>query len=225
MKREELNVSNGYDTDFSITTRELAKMIREAGINIEDLEETDFDSPLGTGTGAATIFGNTGGVTEAAIRTAYYYITGKDLEEDKIVFSKIRGMSDIKEANIEIDGKIIKVAVANGMNNAKILIDKILNKEVEYHFVEVMNCNGGCIAGGGQPKITLLNMEKTKLARINCLYEEDEKSVKRVSYKNPEIIQIYKELYGKPNSELAHKHLHTIYKDKSGVLRGEEFEN
>ena len=225
VKREEVNVSNGYDTDFSITTRELAKMIREADINIEELEETDFDSPLGTGTGAATIFGNTGGVTEAAIRTAYYYITGKDLEEDKIVFSKIRGMSDIKEANIEIDGKIIKVAVANGMNNAKILIDKILNKEVEYHFVEVMNCNGGCIAGGGQPKITLLNMEKTKLARINCLYEEDEKSIKRVSYKNPEIIQIYKELYGKPNSELAHKHLHTIYKDKSGLLRGEEFEN
>ena len=221
INRKELNITN-KDTDFLITTRELALLLKEEGIDIKNLQETTFDSPLGTGSGAGVIFGATGGVCEAALRSAYYFITGENLSKDELNFTSIRGMDGVKEASVTINGKEIKVCVCNGMKNAKTLIDKLLNKEVYYDFIEVMNCIGGCIAGGGQPKITLLNMDSTKKKRINSLYKEDEEMELRLCHQNPEIIEIYKDYLGKPNSELAEKLLHTHYEDKSYMLGGNE---
>lgn len=219
IKRQELSYTK-KDTDYLLTTRELAMLLKEEKIDINKLKPSKFDSPLGTGSGAGVIFGSTGGVCEAALRTAYYLITGKNLKKEDLNFTSIRGMNGIKEAEVNIDGKIIKVAVCNGMKNAKELIDKLLNKEVEYHFIEVMNCIGGCIAGGGQPKITLLNMSETKTDRMSSLYTEDEKATLRLCHKNPEIKVIYNDFLEKPNSKLAHKLLHTKYKDKSYMLGG-----
>ena len=221
IRREELNVTK-QDTDFVLTTRELARMIKENDINFLNLEDSEFDSPLGLGSSAGVIFGNTGGVTEAALRTAYHFITNKDLTDDDLVFSSVRGMAGVKEAQVEIEGKVIKVAVLNGMKNAKNLIDKMKEEKLDYQFIEVMNCTGGCIAGGGQPKLTLLEMKDSKLKRIDGLYSEDEKMKKRVSYKNPDIIKIYKDFYGEVGSSLAHQYLHTSYKNKSYLLRGED---
>lgn len=221
IKRRELNVTR-RDTDFILTTRELALMIKKNNIDFLHLDNSGFDSPLGLGSSAGVIFGNTGGVAEAALRTAYHYITDKDLDDNSLTFSKVRGMSGIKETEVIIGDKAIKVAVANGMKNAKILIDKIKSGTVNYQFVEVMNCTGGCIAGGGQPKLTLMNMKSAKQKRIDGLYSEDSKMKKRVSYKNPDIIKIYKEFYGEVGSNLAHQYLHTKYTDKSYLLRGED---
>lgn len=219
IKRKELNITN-QDNDYVITTRELAKLLKEHNINLEECKEEEFDSPLGDGSGAGVIFGNTGGVTEAAFRTAYYYITGKDLKDDELVFSDTRGMNGIKNIELNIDGINIKGAVVNGMKNLKKVLNIIKENPSSYQFIEVMNCNGGCIAGGGQPKTTLLNMLKTKEARIEGLYSTDEKMVKRVSYKNPEIKKIYEEFFKEPNSDIAHKYLHTTYTDKSEILKG-----
>lgn len=221
IKRRELNVTR-RDTDFILTTRELALMIKKNNIDFLHLDNSEFDSPLGLGSSAGVIFGNTGGVAEAALRTAYHYITDKDLDDNSLTFSKVRGMSGIKETEVIIGDKAIKVAVANGMKNAKILIDKIKSGTVNYQFVEVMNCTGGCIAGGGQPKLTLMDMKSAKQKRIDGLYSEDSKMKKRVSYKNPDIIKIYKDFYGEVGSSLAHQYLHTKYTDKSYLLRGED---
>lgn len=221
IKRRELNVTR-KDTDFILTTRELALMIRKNNIDFLHLDNSEFDSPLGLGSSAGVIFGNTGGVAEAALRTAYHYITDEDLDDNSLTFSKVRGMSGIKETEVIIGDKTIKVAVANGMKNAKILIDKIKSGTVNYQFVEVMNCTGGCIAGGGQPKLTLMDMKSAKQKRIDGLYSEDSKMKKRVSYKNPDIIKIYKDFYGEVGSSLAHQYLHTKYTDKSYLLRGED---
>ena len=221
INRKELNYTE-KDTDYLLTTRELALLLKEENIDIKTLEESKFDSPLGTGSGAGVIFGATGGVCEAALRTAYNIITGKDLSKEELEFKTIRGMEGIKEASITIQDKEIKVCVCNGMSNAKTLIDKLLNKEVHYDFIEVMNCVGGCIAGGGQPKITLLNMKDTKMSRIGSLYQEDEKMELRLCHHNPEIIEIYKDYLIEPNSEIAEKLLHTHYEDKSYLLGGKE---
>lgn len=221
IKRRELNVTK-RDTDFILTTRELALMIKKNNIDFLHLDNSEFDSPLGLGSSAGVIFGNTGGVAEAALRTAYHYITDEDLDDNSLTFSKVRGMSGIKETEVIIGDKTIKVAVANGMKNAKILIDKIKSGTVNYQFVEVMNCTGGCIAGGGQPKLTLMDMKSAKQKRIDGLYSEDSKMKKRVSYKNPDIIKIYKDFYGEVGSSLAHQYLHTKYTDKSYLLRGED---
>lgn len=221
IKRRELNVTR-RDTDFILTTRELALMIKKNNIDFLHLDNSEFDSPLGLGSSAGVIFGNTGGVAEAALRTAYHYITDEDLDDNSLTFSKVRGMSGIKETEVIIGDKTIKVAVANGMKNAKILIDKIKSGTVNYQFVEVMNCTGGCIAGGGQPKLTLMDMKSAKQKRIDGLYSEDSKMKKRVSYKNPDIIKIYKYFYGEVGSSLAHQYLHTKYTDKSYLLRGED---
>lgn len=221
IKRRELNVTR-RDTDFILTTRELALMIKKNNIDFLHLDNSEFDSPLGLGSSAGVIFGNTGGVAEAALRTAYHYITDEDLDDNSLTFSKVRGMSGIKETEVIIGDKTIKVAVANGMKNAKILIDKIKSGTVNYQFVEVMNCTGGCIAGGGQPKLTLMDMKSAKQKRIDGLYSEDSKMKKRVSYKNPDIIKIYKDFYGEVGSSLAHQYLHTKYTDKSYLLRGDD---
>ena len=220
IKRKEINRSGCDDTDFVLTTRELALLLKEEGIDLKSLDDSKFDSPLGKGSSAGLIFGNSGGVLEAALRTAYYYLTGENLSKEKLVFNEVRGMVGIKEASVMIDDLEIKVAVANGMKNAKILLDKIKSGEVNYHFVEVMNCLGGCIAGGGQPKSTLLNLNKSKLARMNGIYKEDEKSKVRLCHENPEIKEIYKDFLEYPNSPKAKELLHTTYQDKSYLLGG-----
>ena len=147
-------------------------------------------------------------------------MTNENLPKDGLKFEVIRGMQEIKEADIDVKGKHIKVAVCNGMCNAKELIDKLINKEVYYDFIEVMNCIGGCIAGGGQPKITLLNLQDTKEKRMKGIYDEDETGTLRLCHENPEIIQIYSEFLKEPNSEIAEKLLHTRYEDKSYLLGG-----
>ena len=221
INREELNYTK-KDNDYIITTREFGMLLKEEGIDLLSLDNSDYDSPLGTGTGAGVIFGNTGGVCEAALRSAYYLLTGENLKKEDLVFESIRGMDDIKEASVNINGKEIKVAVCNGMKNAKELIDKLLNKEVYYDFIEVMNCIGGCIAGGGQSKMTLLERDNTKRKRMKVLYDEDEAMTLRYSHANPDIITIYNEYLGEPNSELAEKLLHTHYIDKSYMLGGNQ---
>lgn len=219
IKRKKINITS-WDTNFVLTTRELAMLLKEENIDITKLKDSTFDSPLATGSGAGVIFGSSGGVCEAAIRTAYHMLTGKNLRKNDLVFDSIRGMSGIKEAEIKINGRVIKVAVCNGMKNAVELIDKLKNKEVYYDFIEVMNCPGGCIAGGGQPKITLLDMSETKEKRMNSLYDEDEAMTLRLCHENPEIHAIYEEFLGYPNSKIALKLLHTKYYDKSKLLEG-----
>lgn len=227
VQREELSDASKFnglekcqDTDYSITTRELAEWIKEENIDFNSLKESKFDDLLGKGTGAGVIFGNTGGVMEAALRTAYYYITGENLPADKIEFHAVRGMEAIKEATIDINGLEVKVAIAHGIDNARTLLEKIKAGEVSYHFVEVMNCVGGCISGGGQPKITLLKLDETRLKRIESLYTEDERLAKRLSHENPEIIEIYEKFLGEPLGEISERLLHTEYFDKSELLKG-----
>jgi ferredoxin hydrogenase len=224
IKRPEMNKAGVYldnlqirDNDYVITTRELANWIKEENIDFNSIEESEFDNPLGRGTGAGIIFGNTGGVAEAALRTAYYFITNKDLEPDKLNFNSIRGMEGIKEAQIDIEGTIVKVAIVNGMKNAKILVDKVLANEADYTFIEVMNCVGGCIAGGGQPKVTIANMDITKKKRIAGLYNKDANMEKRLSYKNPDIVEVYENFLGEPLSNLSEVLLHTKYEDKNAL--------
>lgn len=218
-ERPELS-QTAKDTDYVITTRELAMLLREEKINPYRLKDGLYDSPLGTGSGAGVIFGASGGVCEAALRTAYYFLTGTNLPIGILEFTDIRGMDGIKESAITINGKEIKVAVCNGMKNAKALIDKLKRKEVYYDFIEVMNCIGGCLAGGGQPKMTLLDMDDTKKKRMDALYSEDERMTLRLCHENIEIKEIYKNYFERPNSELAEQLLHTTYEDKSYLLGG-----
>ena len=199
------------DVDCVITTRELARMIKNAGIEFKDLPEEEFDSPLGESTGAAAIFGATGGVMEAALRTVYSVLNnGKDIPG--IVFQPVRGMDGIKEASVDvpINGQTVtvKLAVAHTLRNAKILMDKVRAGTADYHFIEVMACPGGCIGGGGQP--TPVNMEIRK-ARTEAIYSIDEASTYRQSHKNPDIIALYDKWLEKPLSETAHHYLHTHY--------------
>ena len=218
INRKELSVTE-KDTDFILTTRELALLIKEDNINIENISDSNFDSPISTGSGAGVIFGSSGGVCEATLRTAYYYLTGNNLEN--IEFVDLRGIKGIKEASINVNNKEIKVAVCNGIRNAKVLIEKILKDESYYDFIEVMSCTGGCIAGGGQPKATMLYMAETKEARSNALYSEDEKMNVRLCHENVEIKELYEKFLKEPNSDIAKKILHTKYEDKSYLLRGE----
>ena len=226
IKREEINRANKYwnkdiyDTDYVITTRELAMLLKEENVDLAKLDSSKFDSPLGRGSGAGIIFGNSGGVAEAALRTAYYYLTGDNLKKEELEFNSIRGMNGSKECSVKIKEKEIKIAVCNGMASAKDLIDKLLNKDVYYDFVEVMNCNCGCIAGGGQPKITMLNKMTTKRARMDGIYDIDKNDKLRLCHDNPEIKEIYNIFLEKPNSEIAEKLLHTHYEDKSYLLGG-----
>lgn len=223
INRNELNVTN-KDTNYVLTTRELAMLLKEENIDLCLLEKNNYDSPMATGSGAGVIFGSSGGVTEATIRTAYYLLTGKNLTKKKINFIDTRGMNGIKETSIKVNDRVIKFAICNGMKNAKNLIDKLLKKEVNYDFIEVMNCFGGCISGGGNPKITLLEMGNTKEARMNALYNIDGEMKLRLAHENKDIITIYKEFLNEPNSKIAHKYLHTKHFDRSYLLRGEQHE-
>ncbi|WP_126992496.1 NADH-dependent [FeFe] hydrogenase, group A6 [Thermosipho globiformans] len=197
-------------TDYVITTRELAKLIKMKQINFIGLENEDFDSPLGTSTGAGAIFGVTGGVMEAALRTAYEVITNKKLP--KLEFNAVRGLDGIREAEIDIEGKKLKVAIAHGTANVKKLLDDIRDGVRYYDFIEIMACPGGCIGGGGQPKSLDPDILKK---RASAIYSIDELSTLRRSHENPDIQKLYEEFLEKPNSHIAHELLHTYYTDRS----------
>ena len=207
-KRDELENEGYSDVDIVITTRELGAMIKEAGIDFNNLEKSDFDNPMGESTGAGDIFGTSGGVIEATIRTAYDKITGKELE--KVEFEDLRGIKGIKKATVNIEGREVKIAVANGLGNTRKLLEKLRNKEIELDAIEVMACPGGCIGGGGQPfhngNISILK------ERSKALYKIDENKKLRKSYQNPYIKKLYEEYLGEVGSEKAKELLHTSYK-------------
>ena len=209
-QREEMK----QEVDAVITTRELARMIKQAKIDFVNLEDAKFDDPMGEATGAAAIFGVTGGVMEAALRSVSEIVTGKPL--DKIAFEQVRGESGIKRAEIEIGDKKIKVVVAHGLANAQTIMEEIKSGKADYQFVEIMACPGGCITGGGQPIKNAKIQEDIDVhkKRAEAMYSIDEKSVIRKSHENPVLKQIYKEFLGEPNGELAHKLLHTHYSKK-----------
>lgn len=216
--REELQINGLKDVDAVLTTRELGKMIKRAGILFNRLPDEEFDNDIvGEYTGAGVIFGATGGVMEAALRTAAYVLNGEELEH--VELEEVRGMAGIKEATYTLGGMEVKVAVASGMKNAKVLLEQIKAGTSPYHFIEIMGCPGGCVAGGGQPYVKpcflpneaddILDTFRDK--RAAALYQEDEGKQIRVSHKNEQVIRLYDEFLGSPNSHLAHELLHTTY--------------
>ena len=209
-ERPEFSVNGSPDVDYSISTRELARLIKRANINFAQLPDSDFDTPMGESSGAGAIFGATGGVMEAALRTVYEVYTGKELP--KLEFTQVRGFDGIKEAVIDLDGFPLKVCVAHTLSNARILMDRLRKGELDYHVVEVMACPGGCIGGAGQPyhhgNIDVLN------ARREAIYREDEGKAIRMSHKNPDIIKLYAEFLGEPLGERSEELLHTHYFNK-----------
>ena len=218
---EMVNAEGLKDVDAVITTRELAEMIRRSGIVFTKLPDEEFDADImGEASGAGVIFGVTGGVMEAALRTVYHVLTGK--EHGAIAFTSVRGFEGIKESQIEINGQILRFAVAHGMKNAKVLMDQIRKGESPYQFIEIMGCPGGCVNGGGQPYVRpvfLPNEDHNILdtymqKRASALYSEDQRSVLRQSHKNTQVQKLYEEFLGEPNSHKAHELLHTSYKGR-----------
>ncbi|MBS3807728.1 MAG: [FeFe] hydrogenase, group A [Bacteroidales bacterium] len=211
-QREEFAVDGNPDVDFSISTRELAHLIKEANFDLMNLPGEDFDRPMGESTGAGVMFGTTGGVIEAATRTAYEMHTGENLDE-KIVFEQLRGFEGIRKATVDFNGTSINIGIAHGLGNARKLLEEIKEGESEFHAIEIMACPGGCIGGGGQP----LHHNDTAIlkARQKAIYEEDENKPIRKSHENPEIKTLYKEFLGEAMGEKAHKLLHTKYFDVS----------
>jgi len=207
------NMHDGLqDVDAVLTTRELARMIKEAGIDFVNLPDEEFDQPLGMSTGAAVIFGATGGVMEAALRTVSEIVEGKPL--DKIDFEEVRGLEGVREATVTVDGLDLKLAIVNGTGNAKKLLDKIRSGEAEYHFIEIMGCPGGCITGGGQPIHHPNEMAEVRKLRAAAIYQADKNLPLRKSHENPAIKQIYEEYLGHPLGEKSHHLLHTHYSSK-----------
>ncbi len=213
-KRPEMNSSGYQDVDVALTTRELSRMLKEAGIDVSKLPDEEFDAPLGISTGAGAIFGATGGVMEAALRTVYEIVTKKELE--KVEFNDVRGLEGVKEATVDVDGIKVNVAVAHGLSNARKVLDKVKNGEADYHFIEIMCCPGGCVGGGGQP---ILSADERwdldyREARAESIYEVDRNMPIRKSHENPAIQALYKEYLGKPLGEKSHKLLHTHYNER-----------
>ena len=202
-------------TDAVLTTRELIWMLKCLGVDFRDLQDGSFDSPLGESSGAGDIFGATGGVMEAALRTAYEKVTGKELQQ--LDFNMVRGVEGVKEASVDIDGTVINIGVANGLQNAKTLLDRVMKREKEYHLIEIMACPGGCVAGGGQPYpprgMHVLDPNLARL-RAKALYAIDAAKTLRKSHENPSIMRLYEEFLGAPNSHRAHELLHTHYQPK-----------
>ena len=209
--RPELGHDGMRDVDEVITTRELAHMIKEAGIDFANLPDGDFDPLMGESTGAAVIFGATGGVMEAALRTAYEVVTGKTLEN--VDFTQVRGVEGVKEASIQIGDVTLNVAVANGTANAAKLLDSVRSGEKTYHFIEIMGCPGGCVTGGGQPIVSAQKRMECdpRAVRAAALYAEDAGKPMRKSHENPEVKKAYADFLGEPNSHKAHELLHTTY--------------
>jgi iron-only hydrogenase group A len=204
-------ITDGYKSvDYVITTRELAAMIKEAGILFNDIQDSDFDGVMGESTGASVIFGVTGGVIEAALRTAYCWLTGE--KPPQVEFSELRGLEGIKEATYNIAGTDFKIAVASGLGNSRKLLEAIRDKKEFYHAIEIMACPGGCVNGGGQPYHG--HDKETLQKRAEALYSEDERKTIRFSHENPDIIKLYDEFLEKPGSHKAHELLHTSYAKK-----------
>ena len=212
--REDQDGAGLPDTDYVLTTRELSRMIKRSHIDFVNLPDEDFDPTLGVSTGAGAIFGATGGVMEAALRTAADTLTGQDIEN--VDYTEVRGTEDIKEATYKINGMDIKVAVTSGLKNASILLDKIRNGESDYQFIEIMCCPGGCINGGGQPiqPASVRNFTDLKALRSKALYDEDRNLPLRKSHESPIIKTVYNEYLEKPGSHLSHKLLHTSYVER-----------
>jgi len=219
--RPEMRASGYKDIDYVLTTRELAIMIKQAGLDFKNLEPAHYDSIMGDSTGAAVIFGATGGVMEAALRTAYEIVTGREVPFTNLNITPVRGMDGVKEATIKIEGCTddwkflegaeLKVAIAHGLVNANKIMKMVKEGKAPYHFVEIMACPGGCIGGGGQPIPTSMTIRQT---RMKAIYSEDEHMVLRKSHENPDVIAIYKEFLGKPNSHKSHDLLHTHYVER-----------
>ena len=225
IRRPEMHDAGGYyddpnmrDMDFVLTTRELALWAKEEGIDFASLPDSAYDNLMGEASGAAVIFGNTGGVMEAALRTAYEYITGEEAPAQLYDLQPVRGYEGIREASLKIGDLDVNVAVVYGTANARKMIERMKQGDKQYHFIEVMTCPGGCIGGGGQPKDLVKDADEVRKARIASLYKKDSEMTLRKSHENPSIKQIYEEFYGKPLSEMAEKMLHTIYEDKSMIL-------
>lgn len=209
-QREEFMVDGNPDVDFSISTRELAHLIKQSNMDLLNMPDNDFDQPLGESSGAAVIFGTTGGVIEAATRTAYEIHTGKTLE--KVDFEQLRGMDGIRSASVDFEGTEIRIGIAHGLGNARKLLEEIKTGKSEYHAIEIMACPGGCIGGGGQP---LHHGDASILkARAKAIYREDAGKAIRKSHENPYITKLYEEFLGEPMSEKAHHLLHTQYFDR-----------
>ncbi len=213
--REDQSASGYPDVDIAITTRELARMIKKMAIRFNDLPEETFDDPLGESTGAAVIFGATGGVMEAALRTAVETLTGEELQA--VEFTEVRGTEGIKEASYDVAGMTINVAVASGLGNARKLLNAVKSGEKNYHFIEIMCCPGGCVNGGGQPLVpaSFRNTHDVRAIRAQALYSNDAAKTIRKSHKNPSIIKVYEDFFGTPGSHKAHEVLHTTYVKRS----------
>ena len=229
IRRDEMNASGKYhkddnmrDMDYVITTRELALWARQSGIDFLNLTESDYDNLLGEASGAGVIFGNTGGVMEAALRTAYEFITKTSAPEKLFNLVPVRGYEGIREAQIPVGDMLVNVAVVYGTANAKKLIDLIRSGQKDYHFVEVMTCPGGCIGGGGQPKDIMKDKDVVRKARIDSLYAKDKSMTVRKSHENPDIKKVYEEFYGEPLGDMAEEMLHTSYVDRSDVICGDK---
>jgi len=209
--RDEFKVGGNPDVDFAVSTRELAQLIIQSNINFMELPDDDFDKPLGESTGAAVIFGVTGGVIEAATRTAYEVFTGKKLE--KVDFEQLRGMEWVRRAEVDFNGMPIKIGIAHGLGNARKLLEEIQQGKADFHAIEIMACPGGCIGGGGQP---LHHGDSSILKdRTAAIYREDAGKPIRKSHENPFILQLYQEFLGKPCGHKSHELLHTRYFDRS----------
>jgi NADH-quinone oxidoreductase subunit G len=220
-RTEEMHASGYKDVDISITTRELARMIKQAGIDFVNLPDGHSDSILGEYSGAGTIFGSTGGVMEAALRTAYFNITGQNMPDNALEIEVVRGIAGVRRASISINGTVIKLAVAHGLANVAKILDEIREAEhngndIPYHFIEVMACRGGCLGGGGQPYGVT---DEIRQKRANGLYSDDRSRAKRCSHDNPEIQKIYKNFLGTPLSPKAHKLLHTSYQARQAYKK------
>ena len=225
IRREEMSDAADYlgidglrDMDAVITTRELALWAKEEGVDFASLEDSAYDDYMGEGSGAGVIFGNTGGVMEAALRTAYELITGKEAPAPLLDLQPVRGYEGIREASLDVDGLTVNVAIVYGTANVRKMIERVKAGEKQYHFIEVMTCPGGCIGGGGQPKTMLPVADDARKARIASLYTRDAGMKVRKSHENESIKKLYEEFYGQPLSELAEKMLHTMYKDRSEML-------
>ena len=219
--REDMQGAGYDDVDAVLTTRELARMIKQAHINFVDLEDSKFDSPMGEATGAGAIFGVTGGVMEAALRTVQEKVTGNAFE--KLEYESIRGMDGIKRAEVDMNGTKVKVVVASGLKNAQIIMEEIKSGKADYQFVEIMACPGGCIMGGGQPIRTSKERSTIDIRgkRASALYSIDEKSIIRKSHENPVVKKIYEEYLGEPGGHKAHELLHTTYVKREKYNLGE----
>ena len=213
-QRDEMKNNELDNVDAVITTRELARMIKQANIEFTDLEDSEFDSPMGEATGAGAIFGTTGGVMEAALRTAYEWVTKEELKE--VNFEAVRGEEGIKKASVKVGDTDVKVVVAHGLGNARKVMDEIKSGKADYQFVEIMACPGGCIMGGGQPikKSKIRSNVDVRKLRADCLYGIDEKSTIRKSHENPVMKTLYSEYLEKPGSHKAHELLHTTYQKR-----------